>query len=89
VFIFKNLANVALSKGDHNSSLDCFRKALDIRLQIVASNDPTIAAIHHVIGNIYLDKGDYKQAINSFNTALTINRRTFAEDAVKIAASLK
>jgi hypothetical protein len=54
---------VLSSKGDYNSSLNCFHKALEIRLQLVKSDDPSIADIYHGIGTVYLKKGDHKGAM--------------------------
>ncbi|CAF1534970.1 unnamed protein product, partial [Didymodactylos carnosus] len=82
---YVNLGNVASKKGDFNKSLNLHHKALEIRLQLRRSNDPSIADIHNLIGGAYFHKGEYKRAIESYNEALKIYRQAYGEDHNKMA----
>jgi tetratricopeptide (TPR) repeat protein len=74
----------AAEKGDYNSSLQWHQKALNLWMQILEPNDPTLGDSHNCITVVYRKKGDYKRAFESYEKALIIFRRKFGDDDVKI-----
>ncbi|CAF2156985.1 unnamed protein product [Rotaria magnacalcarata] len=82
---YVNLGNVAERKGDFNKGLVWYQRALDVRLRLRRSNDPSIADIHNLVGASCFRKGEYKSAIESCNEALQIYRHIYGEDHTTVA----
>jgi tetratricopeptide (TPR) repeat protein len=64
-----HLGKVSCEKGNYDSSLDYFGKALDT-LRESQPNDCRIAYIHSSIGEVYQNKGDIEKALESYKEAL-------------------
>ncbi|CAF1297888.1 unnamed protein product [Rotaria sordida] len=74
------LGRVTYSKGDYESSLNWYNKALEIFMQTLNSNNPNIAQIHNAIAADYYAKDDYTNALESYKKALLIFTEAYGED---------
>lgn len=79
------LGRIAEAKGDHDASLECLHKSLNIKLKIMKPNDPSIAQSYNCIGIVYQKKGDLEKALEAFNKALIIWRRTYGKNHPNVA----
>ena len=60
------------NKGDYDTALEYYNKALDIYLQVLGENHPDTATSYNNIGAVYDDKGDYDTALENYNKAKVI-----------------
>ncbi|CAF2634960.1 unnamed protein product [Rotaria sp. Silwood2] len=79
------LGNIALDKGNYDLSLEYHLKSLEIKMEQLESNDPSLAYSYNSIGIIHWKKGNKEQAIESYNKALQIWVKLYGEDDLKVA----
>jgi tetratricopeptide (TPR) repeat protein len=77
---YQALGMVADDKGDNESSLKWYNKALDISIKRVGSDHPNIATIHNCIAIVHRKKGDYGLARESYKKALVIRIKKYGQD---------
>jgi tetratricopeptide (TPR) repeat protein len=82
---YHNLGMIDNHKGDYDSSLQWFNKALEIYARIMKPDDPVLAVTHNSIGEVHLKKGNRSGALESFNKALMIRKQAFGEDNLQVA----
>ena len=56
-----------------------------MKMAVLSSHDPSIAATLETIGRIYESKRDFSQALSYFQRARTIYRRSFSTTHDKVA----
>ena len=79
------LGNIALDKGNYDSSLDYHFKSLEIKMQILPSGKASLAYSHNSIGIVHWKKGEHKRALESYHQALQIWQDIFGDDDLKVA----
>jgi len=77
---YQALGMVADDKGECESSLKWYNKALDMLMKTVGSDHPNIATIHNCIANVHQTKGDYALARESYKKALIIRIKVYGQD---------
>ena len=82
---YHNLGMIENHKGNYDSSLQWFNKALEMYTKTLKPNGPVVAVTHNSIGEVYLRQGNRKNALESFNRALIIRRQAFGEDNLQVA----
>ncbi len=85
---YHQLGIVAENKGDYESSLKWCNKSLEIDIQTLKADDPSIACNYNNTAIVYEKKGDYEHALESYNKALTIYKQAFGENHSDVAACL-
>ena len=82
---YHNLGMIDNHKGDYDTSLQWFNKALETYTKTRKPNDRVLAVTHNSIGEVQLRKGNRKAALESFNKALAIRKEAFGEDNLNVA----
>ncbi|CAF1244539.1 unnamed protein product [Adineta steineri] len=82
---YHHLGRLAETKGDNDVSLEYLHKALDIKLKIMKSNDPSIAQSYNCIGIVHQQKGEQTKALEAFHKALTIWKRAYGKNHPNVA----
>ncbi|CAF3828916.1 unnamed protein product [Rotaria magnacalcarata] len=82
---YHHLGRIAERKGDYDASLECLYKSLEVKLEIMKSNDPSIAQSYNCIGIAYQQQGNLEKALEAFNKALTIWRRAYGRNHPNVA----
>ena len=79
------LGNIALDKGDYDSSLEYHLKSLEIKRQTLSASDASLAYSHNSIGIIHWKKGEHKRALESYRNASQIWQGIYGDDDLKVA----
>ncbi|CAF4254972.1 unnamed protein product, partial [Rotaria socialis] len=82
---YHHLGRIAERKGDYDASLECLYKSLEVKLEIMKPNDPSIAQSYNCIGIAYQQQGNLEKALDAFNKALTIWRRAYGKNHPNVA----
>ncbi|UJR31822.1 hypothetical protein I4U23_019299 [Adineta vaga] len=82
------LGIIRYEKGDYESSLQCHKRALKLKLRSLKSNDLDLAISYNSMGTIYEKKKDYSRALQSFLKSLTILQDAYGNDHPKVAICL-
>ena len=85
---YQALGTVADDKGEFESSLKWYNKALEIVTKSLGPNHPDMATIHNSIGIVCRQKSDYGAARESCKKALTIRVKAYGQDHPLVAACL-
>jgi len=67
-----NVAKAHLALGHDDKALVLYKEALDIRLHLCESNDPSLVHTLHTIGHIYRGKENWNEAFEQYNQALKL-----------------
>ena len=79
---------VALRNMDrYEEALDCYRKTLDIKLQVLGSCHPGTASAYNNIGNVYLSQHNYPEAMSYFKESLGIKKKVYHRHHPDIAST--
>jgi CHAT domain-containing protein/Tfp pilus assembly protein PilF len=76
-----------MRKGEYDSSIGYYEKALEIRLKLLGPEHPDVANNYDNLGVDYLDKGEYDKAIAYSEKALEIRLKMLGADHPKVATS--
>ena len=82
-----NIGRAYRLKGEYKKAIECYEKALEIRLKITGENHPDTATIYNNIGEAYYYKGEYDRAIEFYKKAVKIRAQTLGEMHPDIATS--
>jgi tetratricopeptide (TPR) repeat protein len=85
---YQALGMVADDRGEYDSSLKWYGKALDIAMKTMESNHRNIAIIHNCIGEVHRKKHDNALALESYEKALIIQKKEYGEDHPRVAMCL-
>jgi len=66
------LGAIYYQTGDYEKVVSFYRKALDIRLEILGEKHPDVAISYNNLGAIYYQTGDYEKAVSFYRKALNI-----------------
>ncbi|CAF4708452.1 unnamed protein product [Rotaria sp. Silwood1] len=72
-------------KGDLEKALDHYEEALDIQLDNLSSDDPSLSMTYTGIGSILLAQDDFDEALGHFQHALDVALRNQNSDLSEIA----
>jgi tetratricopeptide (TPR) repeat protein len=70
VSIYHIIGLIYLSRERHKKALDHFRKSLNIYLNLLSANDPSLSPTYNNIGTVYLAQSNYEQALTYQQLAL-------------------
>ena len=65
-----------------------YNRSLDIKLQVLEPNDPSISSTYKNTAVVLKKKGDYEHALKSYNKALVIYKSALGENHSDAAACL-
>ena len=68
--IFNNLAIIYARQGKYEPAISYFKKAVEIRSEVLADNHPDRITVLYNMGSAYYDKGDYKKALTFYTESL-------------------
>jgi eukaryotic-like serine/threonine-protein kinase len=77
--ILVELGSVHFLTGDHEDALASYRRALDIRLEMLGKLHPKVAAVHNNLGLVYKNLDQYDRATSHLEQALAITMQQFHE----------
>ena len=75
-----NVGNVLNDMGKFEEALFQHQKSLDIKIRVVGSDHPDVAASFNNIGAVYAGKGDLENALVQYQKGLEIQTRVFGSD---------
>ncbi|CAF0880812.1 unnamed protein product [Adineta ricciae] len=86
VLFYNALGALCKDKGDYDSSLQWFNRALAIQVEFLGTDDPNIADGYLSLAENYREKNDPQQAFDLINKAMDIFQKKFGDEHPKIAA---
>ena len=82
------LGCVADSRGDDQTSLNCYRKCLEMSMKTDKPDQFNLTTIHNSMAVVYRKQGDSARSLEAFERALAISIQTFGDDDVNVAMCL-
>ncbi|CAF4611869.1 unnamed protein product, partial [Didymodactylos carnosus] len=80
---YEGLGSIVAHRGDYNSALALYNKALEQDLKTIPSNNPKIADDYNRIAVVYDETGRFELALQYYDSALKIYVSFYGEDHVK------
>ena len=84
---YNNLGDYFRMKGQTETALRYFNKALKTGLDKLGENHLEVAKTHHGIGVLYLSQNDAEPALRHFNAALAVRLQMLGEEHLEVAKS--
>jgi tetratricopeptide (TPR) repeat protein len=79
------LGHIHDEKGDLDNALEHYEEALDIQLDNLASDDPSLSMTYTGIGSVLHSQYNFDEALEHFQHALQLARKNSKPDLLKIA----
>ena len=76
-----NIASIYLHKGDNDSALAHYRRALDVERKALGEVHPDVAMTLKLIGKVYDRCGQFEEAIKHYTEALDIYVKCYCSDS--------
>ncbi|CAF1144072.1 unnamed protein product [Adineta ricciae] len=86
VLFYNALGTLCKDKGDYDSSLQWFNRALAIQVELLGTDHPDIADSYLSLAENYREKNDPKRAFDFIKKSIDIFQKNFGEEHPKIAA---
>jgi tetratricopeptide (TPR) repeat protein len=83
--IYHGMATIYQQKGQPETALEFYEKALKIEMNILPSNHPSIAITFDNIGQLYFEMKDYSKALENFLKAFPIMLSTLPSNHPQLA----
>jgi tetratricopeptide (TPR) repeat protein len=83
--LYYSLGSVMEDKGDYDSSLQFFKKSLEIQMRINPSDYVYISSIYNCIGGLHWKKSDYSGALEWYTKGIELFKQANDENCIQMA----